>query len=311
MPVVIELGGFRRVVELDVAPCTDTRIEDDRARLPRSSLEGELPLIAVTTGAADALECLLRAVGLDEREFVAGGDPRGRIHLFRGKGGGARRGAFSTNASDLWNDTRALASYDLVALSCEGDEALENKGGNDPSARGAIAAYARAGGHVFATHLHSVWLQRSPDPELRGVATWKAAPDPSDDYAVDTSFPKGDALASWLVETGASPSRGRVRLDNVTFSAGRVLAPARSWIDRGPDAARYFSFNTPLGASREAACGRFVFADLHAYGLGGSDFPDGCPNDLTLSPQQLALEFLLFDLFACVEDDALAPAPPR
>jgi len=311
VPLVVELGNWRRIAEVDVAACTDSFVLEDRTRLPRNAAEGEVPYVAVTTGAADALECLLRDVGIDEAEITGSDDKRGHVHLFRGNGGGGRKGGFVRDAAELWNDASALGRYDLVVLSCEGTETLANKGGAAAGARGAMAAYARAGGHVFATHLHSAWLQRSPDPELRAVAKWDAVEDPSDDYSVQTSFPKGDALATWLVDTGASTTRGHVRLDNVTFSAGTVVPPARAWIQRGTAGVRYLSFNTPLTASRSDACGRFVFADLHAFGLGGSDFPEGCPVVPALTPQQLALEFLLFDSFACVDDDSLPPTPPR
>lgn len=312
VPVVVELGAFRRTLDVTVAACAETRLADDVVRLPRSSAEGELPRVAVTTGAADALECLLRNVGIDEREIVAGGDPRGAVHVYRGRGGGGVAGAFVPDAAELWNDAARLSAYDLVALSCEGTEALENKGGDAPGARGSMAAYAEAGGHVFATHLHASWLKSSPVGELRSIAEWNETNDVGDEYEVDTTFPKGRAFAEWLSATGASPVTGKIRLDNVTFSVGGVRRPpAQPWIQKGPSAVRYFSFNMPLGASREDACGRVVFGDLHAFGLGGSDFPTGCPAAGELTPQQLALEFLLFDLFACVDDDAVPPAPPR
>lgn len=311
VPVVVELGAFRRIAFLDIAPCKDQRLADDVVRLPASSLEGDIPRIAATTGAADALECLLRNVGIDEREFVAGGDPRGAVHLYRGKGGGGRTGAVIPNADALWNDVATLATYDVVALSCEGDEALENKGGVQAGARGAMALYADRGGHVFATHLHATWLKGSPYAPYREIATWGSPKDESDVYEIDTSFPKGAAFAAWLAEAGAATTAASIRLDNVTASLLSTNAPAHAWIRQPGGRPRYMTVNTPIGAAREDSCGRFVFADLHAFGLGGSDFPVGCPSNGVLSPQQLALEFLLFDLFACVDDDAVAPAPPR
>lgn len=315
IPIVVEIGRFRRTATITVAPCTQNRIPDETTRLPRNGAEGDLPLIAATTGASDALECLLRNIGIDDREFVGGGDDRGHVQLYRGKGGGGLPKIPVPAAADLWNDPAALARYDIVALSCEGDEANENKGGDDPAARGAMHAYANAGGHVFATHFQYTWLKGSPAADFRDVATWDPTKDVGDDYLVDTSFPKGLAFADWLVATGASPEHGKVRLDNVTFSLGSVRAPpAQPWIHKGgTGAVRYFSFNTPIATPREAQCGRTVFADLHAFGLGGSDFPDGCllSKPASLSPQQLALEFLLFDLFACVDDDRERPEPPR
>lgn len=311
VPLVVELGAFRRIAMLDVVPCKEQILADDAVRLPGSSVEGDIPRIAATTGAADALECLLESVGLDEREFVAGGDPRGAIHLYRGKGGGGRTGAVIPNADGLWNDAATLAQYDVVVLSCEGDEAIENKGGTQPDARGAMALYADRGGHVFATHLHATWLRDSPYPRYREIASWGSPKDPSDIYDVETAFPKGAAFAAWLLDTGASNTLGTIRLDNVTASLASANPPAHAWVRQAPGRPRYMTFNTPIGAGRDEACGRFVFADLHAFGLGGSDFPVGCPSKGLLSPQQLALEFLLFDLFACVDDDALPPSPPR
>jgi hypothetical protein len=314
VPIVVEIGRFRRVATIAVTACTETRLADDVVRLPRSAAEGDLPLIAATTGASDALECLLRNIGLDDAEFVTGGDARGHVQLFRGKGGGGLPRTPVPDAADLWNDPARLANYDLVALSCEGSEANENKGGDDPAARDAIHGYANKGGHVFATHFQNTWLKSSPAADFRDLATWDAAKDPSEDYVIDTAFPKGEAFAEWLVATGASPELGKIRLDNVTFSLGSVKEPpAQAWIrNAATGAVRYFSFNTPIGAPPEAQCGRTVFADLHAFGLGGSDFPEGCATaPHALSPQQLALEFLLFDLFACVDDDRERPMPPR
>jgi hypothetical protein len=314
VPIAVEIGRFRRIVISDIAPCTETRLPDDAVRLPRNGAEGDLPLIAVTTGASDALECLLRNVGIDDAEFASGDEQRGHVQLYRGKGGGGLPKIPVPAASDLWNDPARLARYDIIALSCEGDEADENKGGADPLAREAMRGYANGGGHVFATHFQNTWLKNSPSSDFRNVATWDGTKDVDDAYAIDTSFPKGEAFADWLVVTRASAERGKIRLDNVTFSVGEVWQPpAQPWVRNvGTGRVRYFSFNTPIGTPPEGQCGRLVFGDLHAFGLGGSDFPDGCltaPN--ALSPQQLALEFLLFDLFACVDDDRARPMPPR
>jgi hypothetical protein len=313
VPVVVEIGRFRRTLTVNVPACTETRLADDAARLPRSRAEGDLPLVAVTTGASDALECLLRNVGIADSEFVPGGDDSGAIHVYRGKGGGGTRNPGVPDARELWNDPARLAAYDIVALSCEGDAANENKGGTDPSARGAMHGYANAGGHVFSTHFQSTWLEGSPFEDFRGIASWAGDKDADPEYEINASFPKGQAFAEWLVETGASKTLGSVRLDNVTSSLGTVREPeAQVWIRKPAGPVRYFSFNTPIGAARAAQCGRVVFGDLHAFGLGGSDFPAGCLTDAkAMSPQQLALEFLLFDLFACVDDDRERPQPPR
>jgi hypothetical protein len=71
----------------------------------------------------------------------------------------------------------------------------------------------------------------------------------------------------------------------------------------------HFTFNTPIGATSQ--CGRVVYSDFHvsAAALSGSTyFPASCVAG-TLSSQEKALEFMVFDLSSCVSPD-IPPTPP-
>src|SRR4029077_20876501 len=81
------------------------------------------------------------------------------------------------------------------------------------------------------------------------------------------------------------------------------------------------TFNTPVDAAADKQCGRAVFTAIHLNAAPaasgdktdisepGMAFPDGCRGK-TLSAQEKALEFLFFDLSACVQPDTQMPTPP-
>jgi hypothetical protein len=83
---------------------------------------------------------------------------------------------------------------------------------------------------------------------------------------------------------------------------------------RDHDMEPLMTFNVPIGVDAKNQCGRVVFSDFHvsanalvsAY---GGTFPSNCrPGDL--SPQEKALEFMLFDLTSCISPDWRPPGTP-
>ncbi|MEO7328496.1 MAG: carboxypeptidase regulatory-like domain-containing protein, partial [Minicystis sp.] len=220
-------------------------------------------------------------------------------------------GAPFDNATSLWDTADALKKYDVTLLACEGGDFHDNK---SAAALQAMFAYTSAGGRVFASHWHNYWLEAGPDPFPK-TATFNHQDDLVDPFTavIDTSFPKGKALSDWLVNVGGSDVAGQL-----TIHAGQHTVDAvndtisRRWIyGNAPTSVQYFTFNTPIAVPDDQQCGRVVFSDIHVSSGDqvGASFPDGCQTS-TLSPQEKALLFMLFDLSSCVMNDDDPPTPP-
>jgi hypothetical protein len=231
-----------------------------------------------------------------------------------------------TPADELWASTDELMKYDIVMMSCEGDP-YENQ--KPMASRENLYTYASQGGRVFASHFHHVWFSDGPDP-VPTTGTWRTRTNPAGTGAdpvtatINQSFPKGAALAQWLVNVGASSTLGQM---DVVYSRDNVQAVnasvASEWITvdnpnfpAAPKAVQYMSFNTPIAAAEDMICGREVYTNLHVASvddttpLNAKGFPASCEMR-DLSAQEKAVAFMLFDLSACVQSEEKPPVPPR
>ncbi len=323
IPLVVQVGKWQRQYTIPtVNACTDNPVDPANTRLPKNSTEGHLPKIAVATGNFDSLECFIRKIGVDDSEF-SNGNGSGRVQLYQGEGGSTIDShtprAYGAPATDLWDNAATLKGFDIVALTCEGDEYGQDK---PASALDNIRDYTNGGGRVFATHYHYYWFKNEAASST--VATW-GEPLVSGGYYVDTSFPKGSDFADWLQNVGGSTTKGQPLLNDsdVTDSVKAVnSAQAQRWIYQASSATssssapKYMTFNTPVGAAAADQCGRVVFSDIHVASDSAPEqastttFPALCASG-SLTPQEQALEFLFFDLNACVQSDSTPVAPPR
>jgi hypothetical protein len=325
IPLVMQVGKWRRQVTLPrVEPCTENVLTDvDLTRLPANQSEGDLPRIALSTGALDALECLLRKVGISDSEFTNPGGT-GRVNLFAGHQGTSRYDAalnagsdFEPSGAGLWDQVASFQRYDVVLLSCEGNEFPEEK---PPAARQALFDYLNGGGRAFLSHWHKIWLDQGPAPFPEMMTFNDRDDDLNISATVDTSFPKGAALAEWLVNVQGSTSPGTVDLvDAQNTAASENPLYAQRWIydpldgATGAPSVKYVSANTPLDVPPEQHCGRTVYSDIHVSSGDESapnrPFPSGCTSS-GLSPQEKVLVYMLFDLSACIVPDDRPPQPP-
>jgi hypothetical protein len=317
IPLVITSGKWRRQITVPATTdCADTALGNGDARLPKNRTEGDIPKIALTTGNADSLECLLRRIGIEDSEIGKTGEDR-RVHLYAGNGVDAFKGGFAGGSgaipsSDPWWRTAAnLKQYDIVILSCEGGQNPNTKGSDGLAA---MKEYADIGGRVFASHWHNFWISGdfnggNPTTPWRSVATWGPSVNYNNaitDIIDETSNPKGSSFATWMKNVEPGPPRGEIPIiantGRTTVSALPAGSPAERWTYiQGTMQPQNFQITTPVEAPADGKCGKVVFSDMHVSGgpLAG-DYPDSCGATLTMSAQEKALAFMIFDLASCV-----------
>jgi MBG domain/Bacterial Ig-like domain (group 3) len=239
---------------------------------PTSTLtaaQGNIPLIAVATGSADAVECVLRktnyGLGLNDCEFTddAGNVPSGcsgatggRIHFYQGD---AKSGAVISSTTPLetafiaGTGATPLSSYDLLMLPCQGlSSATETNANIDK-----LIAYTSAGGRVFATHFSDVWLDTTEEYSgagFSGAATFTTSTNATagsgstlgttgNGYGIgslNTDFTAGSTLSTWLYENGYSANgtlgtansgtEGEIEISTLRINVASAIAPTQTWL---------------------------------------------------------------------------------
>ena len=324
LPVVIKLGKWRRQITVStVAQCADNPLPSTQTRMPKNASEGDLPQIAITTGGADALECLVRKLGIDDKEITTDAGA-GHVHLFAGSGGtnsfnagfGGGTGAFK-DAQTLWGSLAKLKAYDIVIFSCEG---AQNPGTKPAAALKAVSDFADLGGRVFLSHWHNYWLEAGPAP-WPSIATFDNNSDfPSSGVAsINQAFDKGKSMFKWMSgpQVKAVDAKGQLPITAPRDTAKTINNYASTGKPRAEDfvdlvscsgcttpSVQDFQFTTPNDAPDTDRCGKVVFSDMHVSATSKSDptlpYPTGCDTSNALTPQEKALAFIFFVIASCV-----------
>jgi hypothetical protein len=307
IPLVIQLGRWRRqIVIQNVACCRDNALTAEQTRLPRNKTEGDIPLMAMVTGNVDALECVLRKIGIDDAEFTvpSKNNGNGRVQFYIANGSDAAGGG-APNESQLWGDATELAKFDMVLFACEGGQFNEQVADQQR-----VVDYTSLGGRVFATHYSYVWLYNIAP--FSGTGTWNVhQADPASPLTgiIDQTFPKGKDFATWLGLVGAQSQPGQILINQPRHDLDGVNAPSQRWIySQNPNTIQHYTFNTPVGVAANQQCGRVLFSDFHVNDAmsRGTQFPSECTVG-PLTPQEKVLEFMLFDLASCIQPDNPMP----
>lgn len=310
--LVIQAGKWRRQFAVSVGGSAITSLN---LHMPADHTQGDIPMIAISTGSADGVECVLHDMGIADTEFTDDTgtvNPGGHIHLYlANQSSGASVTSSTPYDSALLNDQKTLNGYDMVMFPCQGSPIPQ-----DPDALSNIVSFANAGGRVFTTHFSYVWLDPdSPyNSQFPPVAHWhtnQSYPFPGP-ATINTGFTDGATLAQWLQNAGASylGQYGQVTLNTVRHDLDSVIPPTQAWLTLNDTAnsnpIMQFTFNAPVGAAASAQCGRVLFNEYHVIDQSNgivnrnTTFPAECHNT-SMSPQEQMLEYALFDLSAFVQ----------
>jgi hypothetical protein len=324
VPIVIQVGKWRRQITVpNVAACQDTALATTETTLPKNKAQGDMPQIAVTTGDMDALDCLVRKLGIDDSEITTD-KQGGKVHLYNGNGAnqfapGFPGGTGSFNgAQTLWGSVDQLSKYDIVLFSCEGGQIPDTK---PQTAMQAVHDYADRGGRVFLSHWHNIWVggdQTDPDhglPDWKAVATFdfKAAQAETTQLTiVDETVPKGKSFATWLQNVGGSMMRDQIQVNDPRYTCQEVKpGKGERWVYVDPTKSTPLNktgvqdmlFTTPQNQPPDNRCGKVVFSDMHvssgSTSKAATPYPGGCSTQ-PLSAQEKALAFIFFDISSCV-----------
>jgi hypothetical protein len=320
IPVVIQLGRWRREVFFNIPPCATTNVGN--IRMPRNQSEGDIPFTAISTGSVDSIECVLLKMGVDQGEFTIQGGG-GRMNLYSSasdyhcdnnnppncNGAGASL-PNSTPESALMANGGSLMSYDQTLLPCWGKRYTKTT-----AELANLVSYANGGGHFFATHFSYSWLfQNNP---FNTTAQWNpdhTSVDTTDPFTVQLppTNPKGQIFSNWLHLVGAMPNPQTVQIAFPRHDVDKVLGASVDWIDgKDPrDASQmlvHYTFDTPVGQANQ--CGHVIYSDFHVTNQAVSPattFPAECDKN-GLTAQEKILEYMIWDLASCVPGP---PAPP-
>ncbi len=329
--VVIQAGKWERQFSETVGTTALTGLQ---LGMPANHTQGNMPYIAIATGAVDGTECVLRDMGISDSEFTDDNQTvnlGGVVHLYKGSANaGAQISATTPSETLLMNGTSATAlnAYDMVMFPCQ------SVASGQATTTGAtnLLNFAEAGGRIFATHFSYAWLDPAAPygAQFGNVADWTISPEddiPSGVGTVQENFSDGIFLADWLHDIGSTNlgTANQVNISTLRTDVGSVIAPAQSWVTLNNGSyppytvtnnpVMQMTFNVPFGAPAASQCGRVMFNDYHVIAANNNAnvvYPKECPSysatapnnfnpAYPMPPQEQMLEYALFDLSGFVQ----------
>lgn len=323
VPVVIELGRFRRVTTVKVEACKTNLITKDPgvfgARLPGKdgdlSPQDHVPRIAVATGDYDQIECVLKRMGIQS------------IDLFNDR----YKGTLPSTQGDFFQllaDRARLKSYNIVVINCTYSD-FEPK--LTPEVLANLEDYVASGGRLYATDWAYDFIDQVPQfaPYLCYVpggvdgpppaATCPGMPQPKSEAHSNTAWNTGatvldPTMLSWLKVFPQTVTNNQVPVQYnfvvIDHVGDPMSAPTTTWVQgdaTDPSALPQQSKGTRAMTVTfdYKQCGRVHYStyntEPNAAPVETADYRyPTCDNRVVFNPQERLLEYLIFETAQCV-----------
>ena len=288
--VTFRKAMFRRIlVNQAITACADNPLTAAQSSLPGTSAQGDLPRIAVSSGASDHLEKVLNAMGVTQFDCV------------KGSTSSHDTCTSPTTLGQLLTDPTTMNEYAMIFIACQPADAFE------PHTPGAttqnLASWAGDGGKLVVTDDSYDFVEQTwPDairfegsvPAMGVPQVWNVG-----EVGIPTSSLTGTVtdgnLASWLgLFPGAINANNQVDLVGFLSDWGvqATVAASTTSIVHGVAAWDGGSGDVPLTSEFQVNnCGRVIYSSYHTSNSGTAG---------TLLPQERILEYLMFEVGSCV-----------
>jgi hypothetical protein len=234
------------------------------------------------------------------------------VHFYLGSGPGATYSTTTPSEASLWATQAAINTYDMVYFACQGADYEKTA-----AEQSIVETYANAGGRVLATHYSYVWFYNqndtvTPANSFSKAATWAVDPMALNVFATDpgtgiinVAFTRGQTLSQWLQAVGATPTPGQVAISTLRHDFTGAMGSSLLWLTDTDTTLgtvpMQLTFDTPFGNQPANQCGRVLYTDYHVDNgvTSNTTFPAECVAG-AMSPQEKMMEYMIFDLGACI-----------
>jgi len=290
--VTVGKGRFRKVLANVPISCGANNLTAGQSSLPKSSAEGDVPKIAISSGNKDHLEKVVSAMGITEFDCVKGLPP----------GSSSETCTSGTTLGALLSDPNALAGYGLLFIACAPNDEYEPGSGTAPAGGAAnLKNWVTQGGKLVVTDDSYDYVEQLfPDAiDFQGTAGTPGNPQPTNTAEIGTAATSLTAtitdatLLAWLQLFPNTVTNGAVTVQGFLSKWAVQRAPGMGTdvIAHGAASWTGGSGDVPL-TSRFVVngCGRVIFSSYHTDS-GGTG----------LLPQERILEYLMLEVAVCTQ----------